>query len=128
MRSPKARAYGNIERIYRRIIKEKNLKVIEIQRRSGGNIKDSYITSLLNGETTNPSIEKLKALAVGLGVDEDEIFLVARGIEVREWTPRTLLFTMDQIVASPELTRIVKALTRAKPAETKQVKKILKIE
>lgn len=111
-----------------RIIKEKNLKVIEIQRRSGGNIKDSYITSLLNGETTNPSIEKLKALAVGLGVDEDEIFLVARGIEAREWTPRTLLFTMDQIIASPELTRIVKALTRAKPAEIKQVKKILKIK
>jgi transcriptional regulator with XRE-family HTH domain len=111
-----------------RILKEKNLKIIDVERRSGGNIKDSYITSLMRGEAQNPSVEKLKALAEGLGVDEDEVFLIARGIETKEWTPRTLLSAMDKIVGSPELTRIIKALYKAKPAEIKAVLKVLKID
>jgi transcriptional regulator with XRE-family HTH domain len=111
-----------------RIMQEKNLKVIDVERRSGGKIVDSYITSLLRGEAKNPSVEKLKALSEGLGVDEDEVFSIARGIESKEWTPRTLLSTMDKIVASPELTRIVKLLTKAKPAKIKAILKRLESE
>ena len=107
-----------------RILAEKGLKVIDVERRSGGQIKDSYITNLMNGDTANPSVEKLKALALGLGVDEDEVFKIARCVESNEWTPRALLRTMDKIVASPELTRIVKALTTtAKPGKIKAVLK-----
>lgn len=36
------------------IIKEKDLKVIDIQRRSGDRIKDSYITSLMRGGGSEP--------------------------------------------------------------------------
>jgi transcriptional regulator with XRE-family HTH domain len=129
LRSPKLRGrMESLSEYIARTMKEKNLKVIDIERRSGGKIVDSYITSLLRGEAKNPSVEKLKALAEGMSVDEDEVFLIARGIESKEWTPRTLLSTMDKIVASSELTRIVKALTKAKPAKVRAVLKIVESE
>ena len=60
-----------------RIMKEKALRVRDIRRRSEDTITESYISEILNGMARNPSIEKLTALARGLGVDPVELFRVA---------------------------------------------------
>jgi transcriptional regulator with XRE-family HTH domain len=63
-----------------RIIKEKDLKHHEVKELSGGRITDGYVRGIMSGKASNPSVDKLKALAQGLGVLEDEIFRVARGL------------------------------------------------
>ena len=65
-----------------KVMNEKGLiasQVATISKRKGGDIERSYINRLYNGEAANPTIDKLKSLALGLGVPEDEIFDVARG-------------------------------------------------
>ena len=64
-----------------RIIKEKGLRHHEVGKLSGGRITDGYVRGLMTGKAKNPSVDKLKALGLGLGVSEDEIFRVARGLE-----------------------------------------------
>lgn len=100
-----------------RIMKEKNLKVIDVQRRSGGKIADSYVTNIVEGTAKNPTIDKLQALAAGLDVDLVELFKIAVGIapDSDEWT-------------AEELARATQRMVRLKPNEIRQVKKILKME
>jgi len=62
-----------------RIMKERGLRVRDIRRRSAGTITESYISEILKGMASNPSIEKLAALGRGLGVDPVELFRVASG-------------------------------------------------
>ena len=63
-----------------RIIKEKELTHQEVRKLASGKITDGYVRGLMTGKARNPSVDKLKALARGLGVSEDEIFRVARGL------------------------------------------------
>lgn len=63
-----------------RVIKEKRLKQDEVRRQSRGHITDGYIRGIMKGKARNLSVDKLKALALGLGVPEDELFRVARGL------------------------------------------------
>ena len=48
-----------------RIMKERGLKIRDIRRRSAGTITESYISEILKGVASNPSIEKLAALGRG---------------------------------------------------------------
>ena len=66
-----------------RMIKEKGLKHHEVKLLSGGGITDGYVRGIMTGKAKNPSVHKLKALARGLGVSEDEIFRVARGLPLQ---------------------------------------------
>jgi transcriptional regulator with XRE-family HTH domain len=61
------------------VLKEKRLSLRDVQVISGWKITDAYVGSIINGRAKNLSVEKLQALARGLGVNEDEIFRVARG-------------------------------------------------
>ena len=63
-----------------RVVKERGLKHHEVREMSGGKITDGYVRGIMTGKAKNPSVDKLKALARGLGVSEDEIFRVARGV------------------------------------------------
>ena len=63
----------------RRIRSEKNLSLMSVQRRSGGQIAGSYVSRIENGYILNVTPKKLRALAKGLGVSEDEVFAIARG-------------------------------------------------
>jgi transcriptional regulator with XRE-family HTH domain len=120
----------------RRIMKEKDLRAKEVQRRSGDKIDDAYVIKIMKGITTNPSISKTQALAEGLGVDEDELFKVARGIPINEsgsrggdpWPSNVLIKTMESITSSPELTRAVKTIVAMKPAKLKALLKQLEKE
>jgi transcriptional regulator with XRE-family HTH domain len=63
-----------------RIIKEKKFTHQEVRKLAGGKITDGYVRGIMTGKARNPSVDKLKALARGLGVSEDEVFSVARGL------------------------------------------------
>ena len=63
----------------RRIRSEKNLSLMNVNRRSGGHIAGSYVSRIENGYILNVTPKKLRALAKGLGVSEDEVFAMARG-------------------------------------------------
>jgi transcriptional regulator with XRE-family HTH domain len=108
-----------------RIMEEKNLRVKEIERRAGGVISDSYITNITNGLAKNLTVEKLKALAIGLDVDEEELFKVARGVPIEGMSLKTFTQLMNKVAGNSELIRIVKALTKAKPAKVKAILRTL---
>jgi transcriptional regulator with XRE-family HTH domain len=64
----------------RRVLKEKGLSLSDVERRSSGAISDSYVSGIINGNAGSLTVVKLKALARGLGVSEDDLFDVARGL------------------------------------------------
>jgi len=63
----------------RRVIKEKGLNYRLVSRQSGGQISHTTVGDIVSGAQKGITVETLQALARGLGVDEDEIFEVARG-------------------------------------------------
>lgn len=70
----------------RRLMHEGNLKASEVERRSkrGGRkgITRGYVIQIKNGQSLNPSKDKLQALADGLGVDVSELLSHALGRNV----------------------------------------------
>jgi transcriptional regulator with XRE-family HTH domain len=118
----------------KRIMQEKQLKAHDVEVRSGKGIADAYVVNIMNGLARNPSVDKLKALAVGLGEPEEDVFLVARGLPLSErgqrrggdpWPAHVLLKAMDRIVASLELTRIVQSILQMSPKEVKGALKFI---
>ena len=63
----------------RRIRNEKNLSLAEVSARSHGQIGKTHINRIENGTVTRVSLLKLRALARGLDVPEDELIGVAQG-------------------------------------------------
>jgi transcriptional regulator with XRE-family HTH domain len=68
----------------RDIVSKKGLSSSEVQKRSRNKISFGYVNDIINERTTNPSVEKLQALAQGLGVPEEDIFRVARGLPIED--------------------------------------------
>lgn len=60
---------------------EKNsLSLREVARRSNGRITYGAVDDIVNERTKSPSIATISGLAKGLGVAEDELFDIARGV------------------------------------------------
>ncbi len=112
------------------VMQQKHLTALDVEKRSGGAIKDSYISDILKGKTKSMSVDKLNGLAQGLGVDATELFKVASAgpYTAPAWTVPSVLHTIEIITASPDLSQIVKVLIHSKPANIKAVKKVLGIE
>jgi transcriptional regulator with XRE-family HTH domain len=66
----------------KRMRHEKDLSQRDVELKSGGEISKGYIGQIENRDVLGDSVtpQKLKALAAGLSVSEDEIFAVARGM------------------------------------------------
>lgn len=69
-----------LEQYVKRVLREKGLTLSDVERRAGGTISDSYVAGITNGNVRNLTLDKLKALARGLGVTEDKIIAVASGL------------------------------------------------
>jgi transcriptional regulator with XRE-family HTH domain len=120
----------DLSRYVRRILAEKRLSFRDVQRDSGGSITQGYVGAIVNGRYVNPSVEKLKALALGLGESEEKVFRVARGLaptseEAEDpnsegLQPLELLELMRKVVSDPELSNLVKELAEL-PAHARQV-------
>jgi transcriptional regulator with XRE-family HTH domain len=118
-----------------RIMKGKGLTPRDVEARSGKTIADAYVTKIMKATATNPSVGKLKSLAVGLGVDEDEVFKVARELPIKAralvgepWPAPVLIKAMDRVVSSPEITKAVKLLLALTPEKLKRLLKIIERE
>src|SRR5690348_7819842 len=64
----------------RRILAEKGISTYDVQKASDNSISAATVTKIINGDIRSSSIETLAALAKGLGVPEDQVFRVARGL------------------------------------------------
>lgn len=65
------------------LMKEKGLSTYDVARNSKHSVSAATITKILNSEIQSSSIGTLKGIAKGLGITEDEIFRVARGLPPR---------------------------------------------
>lgn len=70
----------------RRVRNEKGYSLDKVQQLSLNSINASYVSRIENGQVLQESItaKKLRALAKGLGVSEEEVFAVARGKSLEE--------------------------------------------
>jgi transcriptional regulator with XRE-family HTH domain len=112
-------ARQDLSEYVRRVMKLKGLTQKDVQRMSGGRITDGYVASITIGRASNLSVEKLQALAVGLGVDTDDLFHVACGVSEEPGGRRNdrrapdalmILETVQKAVVSPDVTEILHAV------------------
>ena len=108
----------------KRVMKLKGLTQKDVQRMSGLRITDGYVASITTGRASNLSVDKLVALADGLGVDTNELFLVASGQQPEDASgsrngPDSLMIleTVQKAVMSPVVTQILNEVVRLSPAE-----------
>ena len=124
----------SLPKYVQRVMKERGLKPKDVERRSGGKIVDAYVTKIARGSTKYPSVVKLQALAEGLGVDEEELFRIARGAPLKGkkggelWPGPVLVKAMERIITSPELSRAVQTLLSLKPAKLKAIVALIESE
>jgi transcriptional regulator with XRE-family HTH domain len=119
----------------KKIMNEQGLSEWQIEKRSESRITDSYVKDIISGKAKSIGVDKLNALALGLGVDSVTLFKLASREDPRyashswpthgvaeatdPWPSHELAGAIDKIVHSPELTEIVKKLLVAKPAKLK---------
>jgi transcriptional regulator with XRE-family HTH domain len=63
---------------------EKRLSLKDVERRSQGRIGHSYVHLIAGGQTKNLTVEKIRGLATGLDVTEEEVFKVLCNISISE--------------------------------------------
>lgn len=68
-----------LRKYLKEVMDQRDLSVAEIERQSGGAIKDSYIFDIIAGKTKHISVDKLEALALGLQMDSVELFKITTG-------------------------------------------------
>ena len=109
----------------KRVMKLKGLTQKDVQKMSGGRITDGYVASITTGRAKNLSVDKLMALADGLGVDTDELFHVACGVKGLDDNGKSppqpdslmILETVQQAVMSPTVTQILHEVVRLSSEE-----------
>jgi transcriptional regulator with XRE-family HTH domain len=112
----------------REVMEKKGLSEWEIQKRAKDKIKDSYIRDILSGKTKSISVEKLNALAEGLGVDGVELYKVASGsgtpgAQDDTWPPGLFAKVVDRMLHDMDFAAVVKTVFALKPAKLKAVTK-----
>lgn len=117
---------GDLSRYVTRVMKQKGLTQRDVELRSEGKITDGYVADILSGDAKNPSVEKLKALARGLGVELHEIFDIACGAsetdEGEQQSPTlfdtvSFLEMMLEVAESSELKELVQEVIQLLPEE-----------
>jgi transcriptional regulator with XRE-family HTH domain len=104
----------------KRIMRQKNLTLRDIEINSGGGISNSYISKILNGNVKNPSADKIVALAKGLKVDAHEVFTATTGEEQSGYNPMLFADMVQKLASDPRLQELLQAWLRmpAKERET----------
>jgi transcriptional regulator with XRE-family HTH domain len=91
----------------------RKLTAAEVARRSEGGISANAVIKIKKGYTKNPSIPILQALALGAGIDENQLLSVA-GVKLETpenpWPPQTLIRALQRITSNDDFTVIVKQL------------------
>jgi len=112
-----------------RILEERGLKPSDVEKRSGHQITDGYVNNILSGKQKNLSIDKLVALATGLGVAPQDILFAATGLPPHEpldpWPSPVLSMLVQSLLESRQLSDIVKDLMRMDEEQLTEVGKYI---
>jgi transcriptional regulator with XRE-family HTH domain len=109
-----------------RVVRDKGLKLCDVARNSDGQIAQSYVSRIMTGDVNNISLDKLVALARGIGEDPHRVFTAYYGSWPRSATNRQEDFecgavefveVMRKVARDSRLTEIVKEATRLWPEE-----------
>ena len=106
-----------------RILRQKKLKLADVERRCGKTITASYISRIIKGTVTNLTVEKIEALARGLNVDAHQIFTAAVGKPPhkagRQHAIDAAVFvdTVQKLLTHPEMLEIVQLFGRISTTE-----------
>ena len=115
-----------------RVIKQKGISVRDVQVRSGGRISNGYVSDIMSGKQSNPTVDKLAALAAGLGVDVRELFEAAVGppgegdgdsVEAVEIDSMALVSLMEKIARNPRLGLLVQQAAQLSDQEQEVILK-----
>ena len=114
----------------RRVMEEKGLSAVQVQRNSGGEISDTYVLKIRDGKGKRPSLSRLKGLAKGLNEPEERVMLEA-GADVdqtrkKEWTARESLELMSVLLTNEDVREGALALARMRPEALKRAVKYLR--
>jgi transcriptional regulator with XRE-family HTH domain len=98
-----------------RMMKQKGLKAVDVERNSGGKIDRSHVSKFISGAETNPSAKAMMALAKGLKVDPHEVFTAVTGCppaENQSNTPDVLeiLSLIERAASDAELMGVLRGL------------------
>jgi len=118
-------ARRNLSEYVKRVMKLKGLTQKDVERMSGGRITAAYVGSITTGRADNLSVEKVQALAEGLGVELDELFHIACGLTQAVAARQSgydrdalmILETLQEAVVSPDVTELLHEIVRLTPAE-----------
>jgi transcriptional regulator with XRE-family HTH domain len=103
---------------------------------SGNAITEGYVRSITRGAASNPSVKKLQALAAGLGVEEEEIFRVARGLPVDVRSGKgdmssssyhAILALISECWKNRTLNELLQEVTRLTPAAMERALKMIRV-
>src|SRR5258706_12793554 len=103
-------------------MKEQGLSEWQIEKRSDGKITDSYVKDIISGKAKAIGVDKLNALATGLGVDSITLFKLASGEAIAyhqedPWPSGLLLKAVDRMVNDQDFAAAVKSLLDLPPAK-----------
>jgi transcriptional regulator with XRE-family HTH domain len=119
----------------RRIMRMKRLTLRDVEVRSKSKITDGYISGIINGAAKNPSVEKVMALAMGLGVAPEELFYVACGLPARHpgsahpvdpSLAQQALELMHKVLINPDLMDIMQEAVNLPPTERERALRSIK--
>lgn len=99
----------------RRVMNQKGLKAVDVERNSGRTIDRSHVSKFLSGAETNPSAKAMVALAKGLKADPHEVFTAVTGCAPNENASSgldilELLSLLERIAADPYLIDALRGL------------------
>ena|SRR5258708_7536260 len=113
----------NLSQYVQRILRQKKLKLADVERTCGKEITGSYISRIIKGTVTNLTVEKIDALARGLDVDPYELFQAALGRapqtadEPSSVDSAVFVDTIQKLLVHPDLVDIVQTLEKIKNHE-----------
>lgn len=96
----------------RRVLRQKRLSLRDVERNSENAITGSYISKISKGKVRSMTVEKIDALAKGLGVDAFDVFAAAFGKPHRregELEPMLLIDVLHKVVANPQLVTVIQS-------------------
>ncbi len=108
------------------IMNLKGFSAADVAERSGKEITAGYVTGLMKGTAKNPSVEKINALAGGLGIDNVELFRAACKLPSEQQEGKqvvdpsytlVILELMRKVAVEPVLAEMLNEMVRLSPEE-----------
>lgn len=121
--STKGMNKNNLGNYIQLLMDQKGLRAIDVERKCDKRITNSYISRIIKGEVTNPTVGTIDALAQGLDTDPYELFAIAYGksrrdsAEIAAASPLVLIEALRLLIMNPQLVDLVQIWVTLSPDE-----------